>query len=102
MIHPSIQFDRAALQALCRKYGIRELCVFGSATRDDFRPESDVDVLVEYEPGREPDFLIYPMLREDLRVLFRRDIDLIEGRHTLVNPFRRHVILGSLERLYAA
>ena len=45
---------RERLAAFCRRHGIRKLSLFGSILRDDFRPESDVDVLVEFEPGRVP------------------------------------------------
>lgn len=102
MIHPSLHVAHELLEDVCRRYRIRELSVFGSATRSDFRPDSDVDLLVEYESGGEPTFLTYPKLRDELQRLFGREIDLIEGRDSLVNPYRRQDILGALERLYAA
>lgn len=103
MVHPSIAIDREKLADICRRYHIRELCIFGSATRDDFGPESDVDLLVEYEPGREPDYWdVLPELFSELESCFRRSVDLVQGREALVNPYRRQAILGSLELLYAA
>lgn len=102
MLHPSLQVDRAALADICRRYHIRELSVFGSATRDDFRPDSDVDVLVEHEPGMKPDWDRHWDMRFALEAAFQRPVDLVDGRESLVNPFRRRSILASLERLYAA
>jgi uncharacterized protein len=103
MLHPSLQIDRDKLADICRRYGIRELCVFGSATRDDFRPDSDVDLLIEYVPGRKPrTFDELFELRDELEAVFGRSVDLLEGRDRLVNPYRRRVILASLEPLYAA
>ena len=50
---------RAAIVELCRRYHIRKLALFGSVLRDDFRPDSDVDVLVEFEPGHVPGFWVH-------------------------------------------
>jgi predicted nucleotidyltransferase len=52
---PHISIDRSAHSALCQRHHIVRLSVFGSVLRDDFRPDSDVDVLVEFEPGHVPD-----------------------------------------------
>lgn len=102
MIHPSLNISREKLEAICRKYHIRELSIFGSATRADFGPESDVDILVEYEPGVHLGFVEFGDLYFELQELFGREIDLVEGRQRLVNPFRRQTILRSLEPLYVA
>lgn len=101
MVHPSLNISREKLADICRRYYIRELCIFGSATREDFRPESDVDLLVEYEPGVHLGFIEFGDLYHQLKELFGRDIDLLEGRESLVNPYRRRAILRSLEPLYA-
>ena len=50
----NIHLSPECIAAFCRKHGIRRLAVFGSALRDDFRPDSDVDILVEFEPDRIP------------------------------------------------
>lgn len=52
-----ITVDRAAIATFCRKHHIRKLAFFGSVPRDDFRPDSDIDVLVEFEPGHTPGFI---------------------------------------------
>lgn len=70
-IHP----DAEKIAELCRLHHIRTLAVFGSATRDDFSPSSDVDVLVEFEPGQVPGFG-FITIQDDLEALFGRTVDL--------------------------
>lgn len=64
-----------ALAAFCRRYHVRRLSLFGSALRDDFGPESDLDVLVEFEPGHAPGFAFFGM-QDELSELFGRTVDL--------------------------
>lgn len=52
--------DRRKIADFCRRHHIRKLALFGSSTRDDFRPGSDVDVLVEFEPGHVPGLAFFP------------------------------------------
>ena len=59
----------------CRRHHIRKLALFGSVLRDDFRPDSDVDVLVEFEPGHVPGFAFFGM-QEELSNLLGRNVDL--------------------------
>ena len=49
-----LNIDQERLREICRRYHVRRMALFGSALRDDFRPESDVDMLVEFEPGHTP------------------------------------------------
>lgn len=65
--------DRVA--AICEKYRIARLSLFGSVIRDDFSPESDVDILVEFEPGKTPGLRFFT-IQEDLTKLFGRRVDL--------------------------
>jgi predicted nucleotidyltransferase len=103
---PPVQarFNLAAdrLADLCARWGIVELCVFGSALRDDFRPDSDVDVLVTFDDGGGYTFETLPDLLDELSRMFAgRRIDLVE-KPLITNPFRRHAILSSRQVLYAA
>ena len=66
-----------AIEAFCRKHRIRRLFLFGSAARGDFRPESDVDVLVEFEPGARIGFLALARMQRELTTLFQRPVDLV-------------------------
>jgi predicted nucleotidyltransferase len=100
---PFIDDHRAALEELCRRYGVRRLFLFGSAARDDFDPgRSDVDLLVEFEalaPGRYAD--AYFGLREALEDLFGRDVDLV-ALSAVRNPYMKADIERTRTLLYAA
>jgi predicted nucleotidyltransferase len=85
----------------CRKWRVRELSLFGSALRDDFRAESDVDVLVSFDPRAEWSLLDLVAMQEELAALMGRDVDLVE-EEALRNPYRRAAILSSKRVLYAA
>jgi hypothetical protein len=78
VIAPGIDTDREALAEFCRRNGIRRLAVFGSALREDFGPESDVDLLVEFEPGRTPGMMGLGRMQAELEALLggRRSVDL--------------------------
>jgi len=91
-----IQYDRKSLEALCRKYAVRRLALFGSVVRSDFTPDSDVDVLVEFHSDRIPDLLQFGMLAEHLQSIFGRRVDLVTY-NSLKNPFRRASILEDAE-----
>jgi hypothetical protein len=69
LIAPGIDADNEALADFCRRNGISRLAVFGSALRDDFGPESDVDLLVEFEPGHTPGMMGVSRLQRALEVL---------------------------------
>jgi predicted nucleotidyltransferase len=69
--------DRAALAALCRRHGIRRLSLFGSVLKGTARPDSDVDLLVEFEPGAKPSYLDLAQMEIDLSgLLGGRRVDL--------------------------
>ncbi len=70
-----VKVPKHKLADLCRRHHIRKLALFGSVLRDDFGPDSDVDVLVEFEPGRTPGFA-YFSIQDDLSEMFGRKVDL--------------------------
>lgn len=82
----TIPVPRQRLAELCERYHIRRLALFGSVLREDFAPGSDVDVLVEFEPGHTPGLGFFT-LPEDLASMFRRPIDLADAQ--LAQPLRR-------------
>ena len=98
---PHIQIDRSKIEAFCRKWKIAELALFGSVLRDDFRGDSDVDVLVTFGPGGGIGLETRVQMLDELREMFGRDVDLIV-KDALRNPFRRLSILRSREVVYAA
>ena len=96
-LHP----DRDRLAALCRRHRVSRLEVFGSYARGDAHPESDLDVLVSFEPGARVG-LEFVALKEDLEALFGRPVDLLTRLSVERSPnkyFRRYA-LEHTERLY--
>jgi len=94
--------NRKALAAVCRKYGVKKLSLFGSAARGELRPDSDVDLMVEFKPaGRTSSFDLVGM-QEALSPLFGNRPIQIAGPGILKNPYRRKTILPDLKKLYEA
>ena len=94
--------SRAKLAALCRKYHVRRLGLFGSAARGELAPGSDVDLLIEFETGKAPSLWAEPEMREAFSALFGgRRVDLVPPQ-ALENPYRRKTILRDLKVLYEA
>ncbi|HYE61117.1 MAG TPA: nucleotidyltransferase domain-containing protein [Phycisphaerales bacterium] len=71
-----VPVDGAALAAFCRRHRVRTVRVFGSAVRGELTPESDLDLLVEFEPGVDPDLLELGGMQQELSELFSREVDL--------------------------
>jgi predicted nucleotidyltransferase/DNA-binding HxlR family transcriptional regulator len=100
--HTKLHIPRGRLAALCRKYKIHKLSLFGSAARNELTPESDIDLLVEFSPQSDVSLLVIPALQEELSALFGgRTVD-VATPEILDNPFRRDAILAELRTLYAA
>ncbi|RMD68254.1 MAG: nucleotidyltransferase [Gammaproteobacteria bacterium] len=98
----SIRVPRKVLEELVRKYHVRRLAVFGSAARGELRPDSDIDLLIEFEPGKAPSLGRMVTLKEEFSALFGgRKVDLVTPA-VLENPYRRRTIERDLELLYAA
>jgi predicted nucleotidyltransferase len=87
-----------AIQALCRRFGVAELSLFGSATRDDFRRDSDVDILVSFEPETQIGLLEFLELRDELAHLLKRPVDLVPKRG--LKPAIRNGVLNSARPIY--
>jgi predicted nucleotidyltransferase len=94
-----VPIDREQLAAFCRQHHIRKLALYGSVLRDDFRLDSDVDVLVEFDPGYAVGFRIVD-IEEDLgQLLGGRKVDLVAEKY--LNPRLRARVLASAEVQYA-
>jgi len=100
VVNPNVQLDRDALAAFCRNWRIRELSIFGSALRDDFGPESDLDFLVSFEEGAGWDLWDLVAMREDLVEVTGREVDMVV-KEALRNPYRREEILTHREVIHA-
>jgi predicted nucleotidyltransferase len=87
----------------CRKWNVSEFALFGSVLRDDFRPDSDVDVLVTWAPDAHISLFDYVPMREELEAMFGRRVDLVskEGIEESRNWIRKAEILGSARVIYA-
>lgn len=96
-----IAIDRGKVAEFCRRWKVAELALFGSVLREDFAPESDVDVLVSFEPDARRTLFDLVDMQDELKGVFGRDVDLVlkEG---LRNPFRRHEILKTRQVMYVA
>lgn len=87
----------------CRKWQVMELALFGSVLRDDFRPDSDIDVMVQFHPDAHPTFRTLDQMEAELKIIFHREVDLItrQGVESSRNYLRRHEILSSAQVVYA-
>ncbi|HEU0016715.1 MAG TPA: nucleotidyltransferase family protein [Longimicrobium sp.] len=97
----NVHLDRDDIEAFCRRWNVAELALFGSVLRDDFREDSDVDVLVEFARGARLSLFHFVEMQDELAELFGRRVDLVEKR-ALKNPFVRHHVLHNHEVLYRA
>jgi predicted nucleotidyltransferase len=93
----AIDYDKEKLRDFCRKWKITEFSFFGSVLRDDFRPESDVDVLVTFEEGAPWSLFSMVHMEDELVEIFGRPVDLLTRRsiERSLNPIRRDSILGN-------
>jgi hypothetical protein len=89
------------LSAFCQDWKINELALFGSILRSDFRDDSDIDVLVTFDSDAKWSLLDWVTMREQLKSLFCRDVDIAE-KQGLKNPYRRYEILNSYQVIYVA
>jgi len=96
-----INVDKSQITEFCLKWRIREFSIFGSVLRADFRPDSDIDVLVSFLTDAQWSLFDIVQMQDELKTIFGREVDLIE-KEALRNPFRRRAILSGREVLYAA
>ena len=95
---PRVSFDRGKLAEWCRRHHVRKLALFGSVLREDFRPDSDVDVLVEFEPGHVPGLAFFEM-QEELSTLVGRRVDL--STPAFLSRYFRDQVLAEAQTQYA-
>ncbi|MEI6076434.1 MAG: nucleotidyltransferase domain-containing protein [Verrucomicrobiota bacterium] len=98
-----LNFNPENLGRFCRERGIARLELFGSALRDDFRDESDVDLLATLRPDAHPTLLDWADMQEKLAELFGRSVDLVSRRaiESSRNRYRKHSILTTATQIYA-
>ena len=98
-----IDIPKEEVAAFCRRWQIKELALFGSALRDDFRPDSDVDVLVQFDPEARHTLFDMVFMQEELQQIFGREVDLVERAavEQSRNYIRRRAILQSVQVIHA-
>ena len=98
-----IALPMAPIADFCRRHDVIEFALFGSVLRDDFRDDSDVDVLVTFDSKARPTLLTLGAMALELESIFGRKVDLLERRgvEEMSNPYRRPQILGSARVIYA-
>jgi predicted nucleotidyltransferase len=97
---PHVSIDRDVLAAFCQRHHIKRLALFGSVLHDDFRPDSDIDVLVEFQPGHVPGLTFMSIERELSALVHGRRVDLVTPK--FLNPRIRDRVLNGAEALYVA
>ncbi|OGN74114.1 MAG: nucleotidyltransferase [Chloroflexi bacterium GWB2_49_20] len=88
------------IDQFCQRYQVRRLALFGSMTRGQVRPDSDVDVLVLFKPGVRVGFLTLGQMQRELAVIFKRPVDLVPQDG--LKPVIRDSVLEEARELYAA
>jgi predicted nucleotidyltransferase len=99
-IRPGVQVADAALASFVARHAIRRLALYGSVLRDDFRPDSDIDVLVEFEPGQSPGLLGLASMELELGKLVGHEVEL--RTYGDLSRYFRDRVRDSSRELYAA
>lgn len=96
----NLEIPVEALATVCQRYGVAELALFGSVLRDDFSPESDVDILVTFVPEARIGLIAFNQLQEELTHLLQRPVDLVPKKG--LKPLIKDTVLSQAEVIYAA
>ncbi len=101
MTQLQIYIPRDKIKDFCRRWKIVEFALVGSVLRDDFRPDSDIDILLSFEESAGWSLYDVVDMKDELKTLFGREVDLVE-KEAIRNPYRRRNMLMDKEVLYAA
>lgn len=96
-----IKTSPAQITEFCHRWKITEFALFGSVLRDDFRPDSDIDVLLTFSSEQWLTWDDWQAMQTEIETLFKRKVDLVSKQY-LKNPYRRHEILNTRQVIYAA
>jgi predicted nucleotidyltransferase len=99
-----IKIPKAKIAEFCKRWNVSEFALFGSALRGDFRPDSDVDVLVSFAPKAHVTLFDMVHMQDELKAIFGREVDLVskQGVLTSRNYLRRKYILDSAQVIHVA
>lgn len=98
----NIELPIDQIKAFCDRWQIIEFALFGSVLRDDFRSDSDIDVMVQFDANAHPTFFDLSNMEDELKTIFHRDVDLVtrKGIESSRNYLRRQAILSSAQVIY--
>jgi uncharacterized protein len=98
----AIELPMEKIAEFCDRWQVVEFALFGSVLRDDFRPDSDIDIMVQFHPAAHPTLFDLVTMEDELKILCQRDIDLVtrKGIETSRNYLRRKAILSSAQVIY--
>lgn len=104
MLVKNIEIPTDKIADFCQRWKIKEFALFGSVVREDFRPDSDIDVLVTFAPDAQWTLFDHVDMQDELEAIFGRKVDLVSKRgiERSRNYIRRKAILSSAEVIYAA
>lgn len=104
MKRPPLKLPRDQIAAFCQAWKVSEFSVFGSALRQDFGPDSDIDVLIAFLPDARWSLLDHVQMQQELEAILGREVDLVSRRgvERSHNPIRRQAILDGAEPVYVA
>ena len=104
MLTLNVQLPEDKLVEFCQRWKVSELALFGSVLRDDFRPDSDIDVLITFAPDARRGLMTLAKMKYELEDLLRREVDLVSKHavETSHNWIRRNEILGTAQVIYVA
>lgn len=101
LLDDRIKVSPSQIVDFCHRWQITEFALFGSVLRDDFRPDSDIDVLLSFSPDSAWSLFDWVDMRDELEDLFRRKVD-IADKEGLKNPYRRYEILQTQRVIYGS
>ena len=96
-----IDIPMEKIRDFCQRWKIVEFALFGSVLRDDFSPDSDVDVLLRFEENTGWSLYDVVDMKDELKTMFGREVDVVE-KEAIRNPYRRNILLAEQKVLYAA
>ena len=100
MLKNGVEIDKPKIAEFCKKWKIREMALFGSIIRDNFRPDSDVDLLLEFFPDAGLSLFDLVDIQDELKIMLGREVDVVE-KEGIINPYRRATIFPTMEVIYA-
>lgn len=100
MATSKIRIPKRKLRDFCQRYDVQRLALFGSVLREDFAPDSDIDVLIVFDPSARVTFLTLGRMKRELSEIFQRPVDLVPQDG--LKPAIREAVLASAQEVYAA